>query len=78
MAKDYTSSRRKFLQQLGSTSLLLGTGSLSKIAAAEKMEERVLHYSKPITANDKIRVAVIGSGIMGFNDIGTALKSTRH
>ena len=59
---------------MGSTALLLGTGGLGKLAAAEKMEERILQYNKPVTANDKIRVAVIGSGIMGFNDIGTALK----
>ncbi|HTL09236.1 MAG TPA: Gfo/Idh/MocA family oxidoreductase [Chitinophagaceae bacterium] len=74
MAKQTASSRRKFLQQLGTTTLLLGTGGLSKLAAEEKMEERMLQYRKPISANDKIRVAVIGCGIMGFNDIGTALK----
>jgi len=74
MSKHLSSSRRKFLQQLGSTTLLLGAGSLGKISAEEKMEERVLQYSKPISASDKIRVAVIGSGIMGFNDIDTALK----
>jgi len=74
MSKQLSSSRRKFLQQLGSTSLLLGTGGLSKLAAEEKMEERLLSYSKPIAANDKIRIAVIGSGIMGFNDTETALK----
>ena len=70
----HASSRKKFLQQIGSTALLLGTGGLNKLAATEKMDERVLQYTKRVTANDKIRVAVIGSGIMGFNDIGTALK----
>ncbi|MEO6314757.1 MAG: Gfo/Idh/MocA family oxidoreductase [Chitinophagaceae bacterium] len=73
MAKHTSASRRKFLQQLGTTSLLVGTGGLGKIAAAEKMEERILQYNRPAGANDKIRVAVIGSGIMGFNDISTAL-----
>src|ERR1700733_8272112 len=69
-----SSSRRKFLQQLGSTTLLLGTGGLSKMAAEEKMEERILPYNKPVTANDKIRIAVIGTGIMGHNDLNTALR----
>jgi predicted dehydrogenase len=74
MSKHLCSSRRKFLQQLGTTSLLLGAGGLSKLSAQQKMEERILQYNKPVTANDKIRVAVIGSGIMGHNDIETALK----
>jgi predicted dehydrogenase len=74
MAKHHDSSRRKFLQQLGTTGLLLGTGGINKIAAKEKMEERILQYIKPVSTNDKIRVAVVGCGIMGFNDLSTALK----
>jgi len=62
------------LQQLGSTTLLLGTGGLGQLSAAEKMEERVLQYNKKIMANDKVRVAVIGTGIMGHNDLESALK----
>ncbi|MEP7278072.1 MAG: Gfo/Idh/MocA family oxidoreductase [Bacteroidota bacterium] len=74
MSKHLASSRRRFLQQLGTTTLLLGSSSLGKIAAAEKMEERILRYNKPVSANDTIRVAVIGCGIMGHNDLETALK----
>ena len=74
MSKHLSASRRKFLQQLGSTALLAGTGSLSALAATEKMEERVLRYERPVSAADKIRVSVIGTGIMGHNDIRTALK----
>ncbi|MFM9907906.1 MAG: Gfo/Idh/MocA family protein [Chitinophagaceae bacterium] len=68
------SSRRKFIQQLSSTALLFGTGSLERLKAEEKMEERILQHHKKYSANDKVRVAVIGTGIMGHNDIGTALK----
>jgi predicted dehydrogenase len=68
------SSRRKFLQQLGGTSLLLSAGSLSSLAEKEAMEQKIIQYEKKITANDKINVAVIGMGIMGNNDISTALK----
>jgi predicted dehydrogenase len=68
------SSRRKFLQQLGGTGLLLSAGSMSSLAEKEKIEERIIQYEKKITANDKINIAVIGMGIMGYNDLSTALK----
>ena len=74
MSKNNSSSRRKFLQQLGASTLLLGAGSLNNLAAKEKMEERVLAVKKRITANDKIRIAVIGTGIQGHADLESALK----
>ena len=74
MSKKNSSSRRKFLQQLGASTFLLGTGSLNSLAAREKMEERVLAVKKRITANDKIRIAVIGTGIQGHADLEAALK----
>jgi predicted dehydrogenase len=74
MPKDNSSSRRKFLQQLGSTTLLLSAGSLNKIASQEAIETRILHYERKISANDKIRIAGIGLGIMGSNDVRTAVQ----
>jgi predicted dehydrogenase len=74
MASHYSSSRRKFLQQLGTTGLLLSAGSLATFAAEEKAEERILHFEKKVMANDKINIAAIGMGIMGFNDVATASK----
>jgi predicted dehydrogenase len=68
------SSRRKFLENLGSTALLLGSGSLARLMAQEKYETRIIPWQKKISANDKIRIAVIGTGIMGHNDLNTALK----
>jgi len=67
-------SRRKFIQQLSSTALLFGTGSLERLQAEEKIEERIMQYQRNYGANDKIRVAVIGTGIMGHNDLRSALK----
>ncbi|HVM89496.1 MAG TPA: Gfo/Idh/MocA family oxidoreductase [Puia sp.] len=67
-------SRRKFLQQLGSTGLLLSSGTLSSFAAEERAEKKIIEYRKRINVNDKVNVAVIGMGIMGHNDIETALK----
>jgi predicted dehydrogenase len=74
MPKDYSSSRRKFLQQLSSSTLLLSAAPLGALASSEKVEERILNYEKKISSNDKIRIAGIGMGIMGYNDVNTALK----
>ena len=68
------SSRRKFLQNLSSTALLVGSGSVSKLLAEENYEKRVIPWEKKISSNDKIRLAVIGTGIQGHSDLQAALK----
>lgn len=67
-------SRRRFLQQIGATSLAMAASPLSSLAAREKAEERILHYERKITANDTIRVGVIGYGVQGHFDLATTLK----
>ncbi|QQL49359.1 Gfo/Idh/MocA family protein [Mucilaginibacter ginkgonis] len=67
-----STNRRKFLKQFGST-ILLSSAGLSSLAAKEDMDRRILFSEKRITANDKIRIATIGMGIMGFNDTYAAL-----
>ena len=74
MASHRSNSRRHFLQQLGSTGMLLSAGSLGRLAAEEKTETRILQYEKKIGPNDQINIAVIGMGIMGNHDVATALK----
>ncbi|HTE00054.1 MAG TPA: Gfo/Idh/MocA family oxidoreductase [Mucilaginibacter sp.] len=69
-----SSDRRKFIKQLGST-IILSSASLTALAAQEERERRILQLEKRITPNDKIRVATIGMGIMGFNDTRAALHS---
>ncbi|HVV54125.1 MAG TPA: Gfo/Idh/MocA family oxidoreductase [Mucilaginibacter sp.] len=69
-----SSNRRKFLKQLGSTVILTSAG-LTSLAAQEEHERRILRAEKKITPNDKIRVATVGMGIMGFNDTHAALHS---
>ena len=66
-------SRRKFLQQIGTASLLM---PLSSIAAHgyEKIEKRIIPYDKTTSSNETIRIACIGMGIMGFGDVKTAIK----
>ena len=68
-----STDRRKFLKHLG-TSVLLTSASLNSFAAREEHEVRTLKPQKRITPNDKIRVATVGMGIMGFNDTNAALS----
>ncbi len=69
-----SASRRRFLQQIGATSLVAATSPFSSLAAQAKAEERILHYEKPISSNDTIRLGVIGFGVQGHFDLATALK----
>jgi len=73
MSQKSPSSRRKFLQQLGGSALLLGSGPLASLAN-ENAEQRIIRAEKKIMPNDRIRIGVIGLGIMGYNDLTTALK----
>lgn len=68
-----SSSRRHFLQQMGGTALALAATN-SGFAFADQWQNRIDSYSRKISPNDKIRIATIGMGIMGFNDTNTALK----
>jgi len=72
--KNSATSRRKFLLQIGATTLATAASPLSALAAQEKAEERILSYERDISPNDKIRVGVIGYGVQGHFDLTTALK----
>jgi hypothetical protein len=66
-------SRRKFIKQLGGTSLLLAAGSLQSLAS-DDTKKRSIPNNSGFGPNDKIRVATIGMGIMGIKDTDSALK----
>lgn len=74
MKNDNQNSRRKFLQKLGATSLVAASSPFASLANQAKAEERILHYERKISANDKIRLGVIGYGVQGHFDLNTALK----
>lgn len=74
MKNSHSNSRRKFLQQIGATSLLAAASPLSTFATKQKAEERMLTYDRKISSNDKIRLGVIGYGVQGHFDLRTALK----
>jgi len=67
------SSRRKFIRQLGGSSLLLAAGTLPTMAVNEPVKSSI-PFAPRISQNDKIRIATIGMGIMGNADTDTALK----
>src|SRR5215204_2356815 len=67
-------SRRKFLHQIGATTLAAAASPLSSLASREKAEERILNYERKTSAADKVRIGVIGYGVQGHFDLDTALK----
>ena len=74
MKNENASSRRKFLQLIGATSIASVAAPLSSLAAKQKAEERILLYEKRVSAGEKIRLGVIGFGVQGHFDLATALK----
>lgn len=74
MGNNTKSNRRKFLKKLGSSSLIIGASPFISLAANQEIEERILQAKTRISANDKIRIAAIGTGIMGHQNMDSALK----
>jgi predicted dehydrogenase len=74
MKNDNQGSRRRFLQQIGATSMIAAAAPLQSFAAKQKAEERILMYERKISAGEKIRLGVIGFGVQGHFDLATALK----
>ena len=64
-------NRRDFIKKMGSTSALMFGGTALTDAYGKII---TLKSEAKITANDKVRIALIGSGIIGHYDTDTALK----
>jgi predicted dehydrogenase len=68
-------TRRQFIRQLGGASLLLSAGNLPTTAAERSFhEEYLLEATRHSGPADAVHIAVIGMGIMGNNDVATALQ----
>lgn len=74
MKKNKETNRRKFLKTVGSSSLLLGATPLVGLANDARISELPLVGGPKVSANDKVRIAAIGMGIMGHNNVDSALK----
>ena len=67
-------TRRNFVKRLAAGAV--ATAVLPKMGNA-KVKQEILHWEKPtgrFGPNDKIRIAGIGMGIMGFGNLSTAIK----
>jgi predicted dehydrogenase len=65
-------SRRNFLHKISKTSLVLA--ATSSFANTETVEERIIQIEKRYSSNDKVRLGVIGMGIIGHIDLECALQ----
>ncbi len=74
MKKTTKNTRRSFVKKLATGA---AAAALLPTAATEAKNIQHLEWEKPsrrYSANDKIRVAAIGMGIMGFNNCNTTVK----
>jgi len=76
MTKSTENSRRGFLKQLGQSAAVLAVTPTALSTAATQSQFTYLNLVKkqPIAANDRIRIALIGTGGMGIGDMNTALQ----
>ena len=65
-------SRRKFIKNLSGSVAAISIAT--DIAASEHVIKRKLISTTSISSNDKIRIGLIGAGIIGHYDTDTALK----
>lgn len=74
MSRHNAKSRRSFLKKALSTAII--TGAAPSLAAKPKFIELEPEpmLSKRYAANDQVNIAVIGMGIMGFNNLETSMK----
>jgi len=73
--KNNTTKRRSFIKKL--TGGMLAAGSIPAILAKANDNPHILQapsYRQKYAANDNIRFAIIGMGIMGFNNCRTATQ----
>jgi len=66
-------SRRSFIRKLGSGSVMAGAMP-AWMASGFETQKHYLKNKRHSAANDQINLAVIGTGIMGFNNVRTALE----
>ena len=69
---NHYSKRRNFLKNLGGAAVAtaIAPASFGKSSGLNVLENR---QRMPVSANDKIRVGLVGTGGMGIGDMQTAL-----
>jgi predicted dehydrogenase len=75
MSKSPERSRRNFIKKALSTAIITGvTPSLLTAKTGSIVELIPKGYNPKFGANDQVNIAVIGMGIMGFNDLKTSMQ----
>lgn len=72
MSKQSNKSRRNFLKKLGGSAAAMASIPTAFVSA-QPQNFYILKRKSRIPANDRINLACIGMGIMGFGDVNTAL-----
>lgn len=65
-------NRRQFIRNMGASVASLAVGST--VQAGSQTQRQILQSSIRVSANDRIRIGLIGAGIIGHFDTDTALK----
>jgi hypothetical protein len=75
MSKLSQSTRRSFLKKAITGAIITGvpSGLIARPEGKVHTLEMITH-DKKFSANDQVNIAVIGMGIMGFNNLGTSVK----
>src|SRR5690554_2262021 len=75
MKKTSQNSRRQFLKKLGSSAAVAAAVPTALATESPKTAAEYLHLVKwkNVSANDNIRIALIGTGGMGIGDVQAAL-----
>jgi predicted dehydrogenase len=73
MSNHSDKSRRNFLKKLGSSALTVASVPAA-LASASPQNFYILKRRSAVPANDRINLACIGMGIMGFGDVKAALS----
>ena len=75
MKKTSDNSRRKFLKKLGSSAAVAAAVPTALATESPKTVAEYLHLvkRKQVSANDNIRIALVGTGGMGIGDVQAAL-----
>ena len=68
-----SNNRRNFIKNIGGSMALLAVGNAAS-ASTNTSAASILHSKIKVSANDKIRIGLIGSGIIGHFDTKTALQ----
>ena len=74
MKKDSNKSRRSFIKKLGISAPLIA-GAPTLLSAQKPENFYILKPRSKVPANDRIQLACIGMGIMGFGDVKSALTT---